>query len=999
MKKIILICLCLLIPFTAHAGISTSTSKLRIQEEDGSPTGRPRTLKVTNTTLTDNGDGSFSLDTTGKPAHTVTVAESGGDYTSIQTALNNNRTDNTLFIIYPDTYVNDTINFTANDQCIVGAGLTAQSVITNTAQIIDYGAYTGCRMNNIKLVGTYTTAIDMITGSGGLIARDVHLEVNVSGAIAGSPTVVNTTGSFKQVRGSLIYKNDAISTGQIKQALTLGTSATVELRRVIVDIDGSNASTAITLGYGAGTGVLNAYRCKVDIEDADAVIVNGLAYLGGSGDHEYLGNDLHVTCGGDGKFAYGFLCTTATSLSIRSMFNHLHIEDGGGTGKSYGMSIGADCTVVSQFDDIVAADGVVNNGTFTVANSTADGDFTATGTVDSGKLVVDTDTLVVNATGHEDRVGIGTDSPNKTLHLHSEDTGTYFKITNGGTGIGGNDGFDFVIYNDDVSLINREYGSLKFRTNNIHRMTVDKDGDVGIGTATPTANFQVSQSTTGEGTVTITSTTACAGTGTDFLNTFKVGDTITITDTAETKVISAIASDTAMTIVAGTNVADSAYTLAGGDRLSVLGNGNVGIGTATPNSLLQVGDGTGNPEFRIYGDASTPGTGAKYAALDINTWGMLKFSGDIAGVYYNTNLIINGSSTIKDNTSQAQIGFGDSQSSGQTLMFYNLINNNIFAKTLGYDYGHSAQDNPTVFIHSDNNSQTEWLSFTHDQTNGVFGLGSGAYTFPDGDVGIGTDSPDYLLDVAEIGNSVGDFKIQADVQGDVILFGDTDVGDAVDGRKWILNRKAAEGDRSLEMYIDQYTDGHIDFNTSPMSLQYQGNNDVKFFTACGSGDNRNVRQYGYITAAGGRKYINWQVTAAGNFELTREDSNIGNFDIQMPLITDAITMSAELVATPDEITATSEGVAASIVTLNTEVTTNDDNDLDVVTLADGTSGQIKHIYCVASFTGDTWKITPTTLLGGTQITFGDNSIGTGCTLVFADSEGWIVVGNNGGTIA
>jgi len=108
--------------------------------------------------------------------------------------------------------------------------------------------------------------------------------------------------------------------------------------------------------------------------------------------------------------------------------------------------------------------------------------------------------------------------------------------------------------------------------------------------------------------------------------------------------------------------------------------------------------------------------------------------------------------------------------------------------------------------------------------------------------------------------------------------------------------------------------------------------------------------------------------------------------------------TTKLISTPDEIEATDAGVAASIATVNTEVTTNDDNDLDNVTLANGTSGQIKHIYCVASFAGDTWKITPLTMCGGTQITFGDNSVGNGCTLVYADDEGWVVVANNGGTI-
>jgi hypothetical protein len=108
--------------------------------------------------------------------------------------------------------------------------------------------------------------------------------------------------------------------------------------------------------------------------------------------------------------------------------------------------------------------------------------------------------------------------------------------------------------------------------------------------------------------------------------------------------------------------------------------------------------------------------------------------------------------------------------------------------------------------------------------------------------------------------------------------------------------------------------------------------------------------------------------------------------------------TGKLISTPDEITATSEGAAASVIILNTEVTTNGDGDLDNVTLANGTSGQIKHIYCVVEGNAaDTWKITPANMCGGTQITF--SGAGEGCILVYADSEGWVVVANNGGTIS
>lgn len=99
----------------------------------------------------------------------------------------------------------------------------------------------------------------------------------------------------------------------------------------------------------------------------------------------------------------------------------------------------------------------------------------------------------------------------------------------------------------------------------------------------------------------------------------------------------------------------------------------------------------------------------------------------------------------------------------------------------------------------------------------------------------------------------------------------------------------------------------------------------------------------------------------------------------------------------DDITATSEGVAASILTDATFVTTNGDSDLDNVTLADGTEGQTKTICCVAEGNAaDTWKITPANMVGGTQITF--SGAGEGCILKMY-SAGWVVVGNNGGTIS
>lgn len=100
----------------------------------------------------------------------------------------------------------------------------------------------------------------------------------------------------------------------------------------------------------------------------------------------------------------------------------------------------------------------------------------------------------------------------------------------------------------------------------------------------------------------------------------------------------------------------------------------------------------------------------------------------------------------------------------------------------------------------------------------------------------------------------------------------------------------------------------------------------------------------------------------------------------------------------EDITATSETVAASISLRTTYITTNDDDDLDIVSLADGVQGDEKIFIVEAINAGDSVKITPANANGFTQITFADSEQGAGCIMVMGVSA-WSIVGNNGGTIA
>lgn len=185
-------------------------------------------------------------------------------------------------------------------------------------------------------------------------------------------------------------------------------------------------------------------------------------------------------------------------------------------------------------------------------------------------------------------VGIGTDSPSSSLHLYG--SGKSLKVENptdnpgviyisGNRTLAGNfisriqfqwdgnriAGIEGYGVNDAV---NKDEGEIRFKTRGSgdaseqDRMTIDSAGNVGIGTSSPVAPLHVNHAT---------------------LNTvamFESGDTqvaIGLRDDSTTS--------TPYIAVKGNNISIGA---GGASRITVVENGNVGIGTATPIAPLTV---------------------------------------------------------------------------------------------------------------------------------------------------------------------------------------------------------------------------------------------------------------------------------------------------------------------------------------------------------------------------------------------------------------------------
>ena len=500
--------------------------------------------------------------------------------------------------------------------------------------------------------------------------------------------------------------------------LFVGTAANTSLASDVVYVDDTNGrvgiettSPAHTLSIN-GTVSSNFFRgytypdnsfLDFDKDDAAAsnftalASVGRIAYLADTNTNEPAANAAHEFFTGTSDI------DTATSLMV--------IETNGNVG------IGT-TSPINKLD----VNGVIRGEQYLILADTAGTNRFSIraesnyGTIDNGS-----NTLNYNANNHlflvglsekmridsSGNVGIGTTSPAGNLHVvgASGNSGRIY-LSDKDNGVGGGQALLLTKTGVNSYIYNRDSGDLRLGTNDqFSYVTIKPTGNVGIGTTSPGARLEV------QGGATL-SAVAFSG------PTVKIGDYSGIGNTRIFSNGSYIGYSTANSY--------HDFSNAGSSQMRITSSGNVGIGTTSPRGKLDVTNGS---------------TGQTYS----NISGLLIDVNGTSNSYYGLRV---GSSTGNSHlavTNAGNVGIGTTSPSEKLE-----VNGNIQAigsRTI------SATFDANNYMRLESNSSGGILKGADGGVVTTLVRTYGDSYFNGGNVGIGTTSPDHLLQVESSGNA------------------------------------------------------------------------------------------------------------------------------------------------------------------------------------------------------------------------------------------------------
>ena len=376
-------------------------------------------------------------------------------------------------------------------------------------------------------------------------------------------------------------------------------------------------------------------------------------------------------------------------------------------------------------------------------------------------------------------IGIGTTSPDTLLEV-SKSTGAAVRITSTATGNGadvtlgsleyyGNDASvpgagikSSIVAKTEASLgddSNLIFSTSDGTTNNIERLRINSSGDVGIGQTDPQTLLHLttamSSSPTTKLYLDVDGTNTNGGGGEIIFNTSASAGSPTLYNAkiTGTRASGGIGGDSQIGF--WTTLVSSSTSPQ--ERMTITKEGNVGIGTTSPDSKLHV-YGTSNPVFKVeddggaYGFMQAAGSNQVYVgsgpSADLSFYAGLSSAMTILASNKNVGigttspdekLEVVGALRLHDGTDQGTILFrGD--------------RDDVYIKEDGYALTFGAPSG-IEFEMDSNNNDSDYFDVMHRGTSRFYIDG------PTGEIGIGTTSPTKILDVNGDTNITGTLDI------------------------------------------------------------------------------------------------------------------------------------------------------------------------------------------------------------------------------------------------
>ncbi|MHA2248277.1 MAG: hypothetical protein ACXADY_25225, partial [Candidatus Hodarchaeales archaeon] len=312
------------------------------------------------------------------------------DYQVIQTALDDNAVENILFLVQPGTYTYDgstanTINFTANNQTVMGASADMHRQLvttTNQGTICDCDGFTGCYLANMVLeITAGTTLIHNIDCDGELEVYRCNLHHTTTYGSGGTqPSCIYGSGTIV-AKNTCFDLNHTGSNTSVKAAVWLLAGADFTLDHCDVDVDCANGIFVTTTVFGELGTTFQITHSTIDVKDTTVGAVAGV-YLDPSTTGDWITEVCRYRVEVGTGIAYGIYNNGGSGSNIKSLHNHYECVDTGGTAQAFHIAPNASTTTIYDTTDVT--DPNTGTGTFIYCSSFAEGDFSLSGTLTVG---------------------------------------------------------------------------------------------------------------------------------------------------------------------------------------------------------------------------------------------------------------------------------------------------------------------------------------------------------------------------------------------------------------------------------------------------------------------------------------------------------------------------------------------------------------------------------------------------------------------------------------